>query len=56
MSYFVFFCYLSFVSCSGSIISVGEERAIFLLSCTCNDLYFKRVFLSLPLGAWDRLR
>ena len=34
------------VSCSGSNISVGEERAMFLLS-------FYRFLL--PLGAWDRL-
>ena len=28
MSYFVFFCSLFYVSASGSITSVGEERAI----------------------------
>ena len=27
MSYFVFFCSRLYVSCSGSITSVGEERA-----------------------------
>ena len=27
MSYFVFFCCYLYVSCSGSITSVGEERA-----------------------------
>ena len=39
MSYFVFYCYL-YVSCCGSITSVGEETERF----------------PLPLGAWDGLR
>ena len=33
MSFFVLYCY---VSCSGLISSVGEERAIFLRLFTCN--------------------
>ena len=39
MSYFVFYCLLSYyyVSCSGSFTSVGEEgEQISLLSFTCN--------------------
>ena len=53
MSYFVFFyCY---VSCSGSITSVGRERAylsviVHLLLCGfCSERF------PLPLGAWDGL-
>ena len=44
------------VSCSGSIISVGEERAnlsaiVFLYPCGfCSERF------PLPLGAWDGLR
>ena len=45
-----------YVSCSGSIISVGEERAnlsaiVYLLLCGfCSERF------ALPLGAWDGLR
>ena len=55
MSYFVIFGYL-YVSCSGSITSVGEERAnlsaiVYLLLCGfCSERF------PLPLGAWDGLR
>ena len=39
-----------YVSCSGSISSVEEERElIFLLSFTCN-------YVGFSLGAWNRLR
>ena len=45
-----------YVSCSGSITSVGEERAylsavVYLLLCGC---CLERFLL--PLGAWDGLR
>ena len=36
MSYFLFYCCLLYVSGSGSITSVGEERANCLLLFTCN--------------------
>ena len=45
-----------YVSCSGSITSVGEERAnlsaiVYLYSCGfCSERF------PLPLGAWDGLR
>ena len=51
-----FFVVYSYVSCSGSITSVGEERAnlsaiVYLLLCGfCLERF------SLPLGAWDGLR
>ena len=53
MSYYVFYCSQS---CSGSITSVGEERAnlsaiVYLQLCGfCSERF------SFPLGAWDRLR
>ena len=43
------------LSCSGLITSVGEERAIFLLSFTCNYVVSVSEGFSLPLGVWDRL-
>ena len=57
MSYFVFYCYgYLYVSCSGSITSVGEERAylsaiVYLYLCRfCSERF------SLPLGDRDGLR
>ena len=50
MSYFVFYwlLFIIYTSCSGSITSVGEERAICLLSFTCNYVVsFRRGFLFL---------
>ena len=55
MSYFVFFCWLFNVSCNGSVTSVGEERANFLLSFTCNYVIFCSERFPRPLGALDRL-
>ena len=53
MSYFVFFCWFLYVSCSGSITSVGEERAN-LSAIACLWLYgFCSGRFSLPLGAWN---
>ena len=57
MSYFVFYCssYL-YVSCRGSITSVGKERAnlsaiVYLSLCGfCSEVF------PLPLDAWDGLR
>ena len=53
MSYFVFFCRLFIVSCSGLITSVGEERAnlsaIISLCGFCSERF------PLPLGALDGL-
>ena len=46
-----------YVSCSGSIISVGEERAKFsgLFSCTCNFVVsIQKGFLFL-VGVWNGL-
>ena len=54
MSYFVLYCEL-FISCSGPITSVGEERAymsaiVYLQLCGfCSERF------PLPLGAWDGL-
>ena len=52
MSYFVFYCYsYVYVSCSGSMTSVGEERAnlsaiVYLKLCSfCSERF------PLPLGA-----
>ena len=58
MSYFVFFIGYLYVSCSGSITSVGEERAnlstiVYLCMYLCG---FCSEGFPLPLGAWDGLR
>ena len=55
MSYFVFFVCL-YASGSGSIISIGEERAnlsvvVYLYLCGCCSERFP-----LPLCTWDGLR
>ena len=49
--------YNYYVSCSGSVTSVGEEREsfFFLYRLTCNYVVSVRRF-PLPLGAWDRMR
>ena len=39
-----------------SIPEIGEERAIFLLSFTCNYVVSVRSGFLFPIGAWDRLR
>ena len=55
MSYFVFIDSYLYVSCSGSITSVGEERAslsaiVYLYLCGfCLERF------PLPLGAWNGL-
>ena len=46
-----------YVSGSGSITSVGEERELIcLLLFTCNYVVSVRRGFPLPLGAWDGLR
>ena len=44
-----------YVSCSGSITSVGEERAIFSAIVYLYLNGFCQEGFSLPIGAWDRL-
>ena len=52
MSYFVFYCFsYLYVSCNGSITSVGVKRAN--LSAI---MWFLFERYPLPLGAWDGLR
>ena len=51
MSYFVRFLGYLYVSGSGSITSVGEERLLFTVI-----MWFLLERFPLPLGAWDGLR
>ena len=43
------------VSSSGSITSLWEEKAIFLLSFTCSYVVSVRRGFPFPLGVWDGL-
>ena len=56
MSYFYSIVVYLYVSGSGSITSVGEERANCLLLFTCNYVVSVRRVFFLPLGAWNGLR
>ena len=57
MSYFVFYCQLFLhESCSGSITSVGEERANLLCLLVIMWCLFGEFSSSSRLGAWGGLR
>ena len=56
MSYLYSIVVYLYVSVSGSITSVGEERANCLLLFTCNYVVSVRRVFFLPLGAWNGLR
>ena len=56
MSYFVFFCCLFMCNGSGSITSVGEERANLSAVVYLSLCGFCLGRFPIPLGAWDGLR